>query len=70
VRRDVKGLYEKALHGEIKNFTGVSDPYEAPLNPQVVVDSEAENVIQSADRIWNYLLENSFIKSEQPVLQA
>ena len=39
-RRDVKGLYEKALKGEIDNFTGVSDPYEEPENPEVVVDTE------------------------------
>ena len=41
VERDVKGLYKKALAGEIKNFTGVSDPYEAPLNPDLVLDSRA-----------------------------
>ena len=70
VRRDVKGLYEKALHGEIKNFTGVSDPYEAPESPQVTIDSELEEVETSADRIWNYLLENEFITVKQPVLQA
>ena len=39
-RRDVKGLYEKAFKGEIKGFTGVDDPYEAPENPEVVVDTE------------------------------
>ena len=70
VRRDVKGLYAKALHGEIKNFTGVSDPYEAPANPEVTVNSETESVQESADRIWNYLLENEFIQIEQLVLQS
>ncbi|MCA8918611.1 MAG: adenylyl-sulfate kinase [Planctomycetes bacterium] len=70
VRRDVKGLYEKALHGEIKNFTGVSDPYEAPDDPQVTVNSEDETVEESADKVWNYLLANEFINVEQPVLQA
>src|SRR5438270_6681752 len=44
VRRDVKGLYKKALAGEIANFTGVSDPYEAPLHPEVRVDSAHESV--------------------------
>jgi adenylylsulfate kinase len=39
-RRDTKGLYEKAFKGEIQNFTGVSDPYEPPENPEVVVDTE------------------------------
>src|SRR5579885_1621369 len=42
VRRDVKGLYEKALRGEIANFTGVSDPYEPPPNPEVIVDTRSE----------------------------
>lgn len=50
-RRDVKGLYAKALRGEIANFTGVSDPYEEPLDPEVVVDSETETVEQSLDKI-------------------
>ena len=42
VERDVKGLYKKALAGEIANFTGVSDPYEAPLNPEVTLDTDRE----------------------------
>ena len=50
--RDVKGLYRQALSGEIPQFTGVSDPYEPPLNPEVRVDSSAETPQQSADRIW------------------
>jgi adenylyl-sulfate kinase len=50
-RRDVKGLYEKALKGEIKNFTGVSDPYEPPLNPEVVVDSEKEALDESVAKV-------------------
>src|SRR3989338_2153317 len=41
-RRDVKGLYKKALAGEIKNFTGVSDPYEPPLHPEIIVDTERQ----------------------------
>lgn len=51
VRRDVKGLYKKALAGEIANFTGVSDPYEAPQHPDVVVDSARETVEESVARI-------------------
>jgi len=50
-RRDVKGLYEKALRGEIANFTGVSDPYEAPLNPDVTVDSETEDLQESVAKV-------------------
>ncbi len=51
VRRDVKGLYKKALAGEIANFTGVSDPYEPPLHPEVRVDSARETVAESLDRV-------------------
>ncbi|MEP7341958.1 MAG: adenylyl-sulfate kinase [Acidobacteriota bacterium] len=51
VARDVKGLYKKAIAGEIKQFTGVSDPYEEPLNPEVLVSSDNETVEQSAAKI-------------------
>lgn len=51
VARDVKGLYKKAIAGEIKQFTGVSDPYEEPLNPEVLVSSDNETVAQSAATI-------------------
>jgi adenylylsulfate kinase len=50
-RRDVKGLYAKALAGEIKNFTGVSDPYEAPLEPEVRVDSATETFEESLAKV-------------------
>ena len=49
--RDVKGLYRKALAGEIKHFTGVDDPYEPPLKPEVVVESDRESVAESVDKI-------------------
>jgi adenylyl-sulfate kinase len=49
--RDVKGLYKKALAGEVKNFTGVSDPYEPPINPDVVVRSDRESVDESVEKI-------------------
>lgn len=49
--RDVKGLYAKALAGEIKNFTGVSDPYEPPENPEVVIESDEETPGESTARI-------------------
>jgi 3'-phosphoadenosine 5'-phosphosulfate synthase len=55
VRRDVKGLYAKALRGEIANFTGVSDPYEEPLDPEVVVDSGVESVEESVERVLDAL---------------
>ncbi|HEY6186251.1 MAG TPA: adenylyl-sulfate kinase [Pyrinomonadaceae bacterium] len=49
--RDVKGLYKKALAGEIKEFTGVSDPYEEPLKPEITVKTDFESVETSAGRI-------------------
>jgi adenylyl-sulfate kinase len=49
--RDVKGLYKEALAGKIDNFTGVSDPYEPPLKPEVTVDSSKESVAESIDKI-------------------
>ncbi len=61
VERDVKGLYKKALAGEIKQFTGVSDPYEPPLNPEVTVDSSRETPEESADRVWSKLEELGLI---------
>jgi adenylyl-sulfate kinase len=53
--RDVKGLYAKAFSGEIKEFTGVSDPYEAPENPEVVCDTESETAEESAQKLIAYL---------------
>ncbi|MEE9270761.1 MAG: adenylyl-sulfate kinase [Candidatus Krumholzibacteria bacterium] len=49
--RDVKGMYKKALAGEIKNFTGVSDPYEAPENPEILVETDKEDVDESLQKI-------------------
>jgi adenylyl-sulfate kinase len=51
IERDVKGLYKKALAGEIKAFTGVSDPYEPPENPEVICDTEKETPQASARKI-------------------
>lgn len=59
--RDPKGLYKKALAGEIKNFTGVSDPYEEPLNPEVVCETDRETVQESAGRILRRLEELGLI---------
>jgi len=53
--RDTKGLYKKARAGEIKNFTGISDPYEAPENPEVLVDTSKESIEESAQKILDYL---------------
>ena len=56
IDRDVKGYYKKALSGEITNFTGVSDPYEEPENPEVTVDTESETPEESAEKILGKLL--------------
>jgi len=53
--RDVKGLYKKALAGEIKNFTGVDDPYEAPDKPEIHIDSSKETMEESAKKIMKTL---------------
>jgi adenylylsulfate kinase len=59
--RDVKGLYKKAFAGEIKEFTGVSDPYEAPDNPEVVCDTESESPEESAQKLLAYLEERDLL---------
>ena len=51
VERDVKGLYRKALKGEIGNFTGVSDPYEEPFSPELIIESHRETPAQSVQRL-------------------
>ena len=61
--RDVKGLYAKARAGEIKGFTGVDDPYEAPVNPEVVCDTANETVEQSAQKVIDKLVELKFVEA-------
>lgn len=61
VRRDVKGLYARALRGEIEHFTGVSDPYEEPLAPDVTVDSATDSVPESVSRIVAVLEERGYL---------
>ena len=65
VRRDVKGLYEKAIAGELEHFTGVSDPYEAPERPDVVVDSEVEAVEESVSKILAELAERGYLHADR-----
>jgi adenylylsulfate kinase len=67
VRRDVKGLYAKAIRGEIGNFTGVSDPYEAPEHAEVVVQTDHESVASSVARILAALEAKGYLA---PVRQA
>ena len=61
--RDTKGLYKKARAGEIKNFTGISDPYEAPENAEVTVHTGSETIEESSARIISYLEEQGLLSS-------
>ncbi len=65
-QRDVKGLYAKARTGEIKQFTGISDPYEAPLNPEVNCETHKETLEESVNKVIAKLEETGYI----PVLVA
>ena len=64
--RDVKGLYAKAFAGEIKEFTGVSDPYEEPLDAEVVLETESESPEESAGKLITLLEERQLIPAAQP----
>jgi adenylylsulfate kinase-like enzyme len=57
IRRDVRGMYKLALEGKIKNFTGVSDPYEEPLNPDLVLETDKETLDQSVAKVLGRLKE-------------
>jgi adenylyl-sulfate kinase len=63
-RRDVKGLYEKAFKGEIKEFTGVSDPYEEPASPELVVDTEELGPEEAAAKIIEHLEQLGLVRGE------
>lgn len=70
IGRDPKGLYKKALAGEITGFTGIDDPYEEPETPEIVVHTDRETVKESTDTILRYLEEKGFIPPSNLVLQA
>jgi adenylyl-sulfate kinase len=55
IARDVKGLYKKAMAGEIAHFTGITDPYEPPLRPELTVDTSRESPEESCQRVWQTL---------------
>jgi len=61
INRDVKGLYKRALAGEIPQFTGISDPYEEPLNPDIVCQTNVETLEESVEKIVRYLLDKGYI---------
>ncbi len=60
-QRDVKGLYRKARRGEIKGFTGIDDPYEPPIRPEIVCFPAEETPIESAQRVLQYLVDHDFL---------
>jgi adenylyl-sulfate kinase len=68
--RDPKGLYKKALAGEIKNFTGVDDPYEAPEHPELVVDTMGEDPAQSMQHVLDKLAELGYIDDAERRFQG
>lgn len=59
--RDPKGLYKKARLGEIKGFTGIDAPYEEPVNPEIIIDTNQLNIVESVKVIVSYLKENNYI---------
>ena len=60
--RDTKGLYKRALAGEIGNFTGISDPYEPPLDPSIVIHSDRDSIEEGVAKIWRELEAREFLK--------
>ncbi|WP_059172115.1 adenylyl-sulfate kinase [Bacillus sp. FJAT-27445] len=65
-KRDVKGLYQKARRGEIREFTGIDSPYEPPLEPELVVDTSEDPVWESARNVIRYLQDNGLIGLKGP----
>lgn len=66
-KRDPKGLYKKARSGEIKEFTGISAPYEEPLDPEVTLDTDELSLTQCQDAVIRYLEENRIIRANDKV---
>lgn len=61
IARDVKGMYKKALAGEIKGFTGIDDPYEEPENPELILDTDKETVEESVQKVFDMLKKLNYI---------
>ena len=59
--RDVKGMYKKARAGEIQHFTGVSDPYEIPTNPDLILKTSEESQTDSLFRVLKFLTKNGYV---------
>lgn len=69
-QRDVKGLYKKARSGEIKHFTGIDDPYEPPLYPEVECRTDLENLDESLAKVMQMLVEKNYINKIQDSVDA
>jgi sulfate adenylyltransferase len=63
-RRDIKGMYAKARRGEIKGFTGIDDPYEPPLNPEITLDTVNFTPEENARRIYDWLAQQGFVQTD------
>jgi adenylylsulfate kinase len=61
MKRDVKGMYQKALEGKIKHFTGVDDPYEEPAHPELIIDTDKETVEDSVNKVLDTLTALEYI---------
>ena len=64
-RRDTKGIYAQARRGEIKNFTGIDDPYEIPVDPEIILDTSSHSAEENARLILNTLVEQCFVRNDQ-----
>lgn len=64
MNRDVKGLYAKAVRGEVLNFTGISDPYESPVNPEIVIHTDRETPEESLKKILKGLVEMNYLPEQ------
>ena len=63
-KRDVKGMYKKARAGQIKEFTGVDDPYEEPTKPEIVLHTDKETVEESVDKVIDYLMKQKLLEDK------
>jgi len=62
MERDVKGMYEKAIKGEIKEFTGISDPYEEPINPEILLETDKETLEESTSKVIQRLNDLGYLE--------
>lgn len=67
-RRDPKKLYKKARDGEIKEFTGISAPYEEPVSPDIIIETDKETIEESVDKIFRFLIKNKYLLSDKYIV--